>query len=154
MFASSSLTIPIPPYKEKILDYTSLHHLETIYHFLYPSRNIDVLHFYDCYDRITLAGDLIGSVCPGANNCSSSVIMASWPRDGTEFCTMRLGCVQYFLKHQLLILDNEQSNTKQIEHIFAYVIWKKQHSILAGQQLYVKMRMKLMAHTILYQFKE
>ena len=32
MFASSSLTIPIPPYKEKILDYTSLHHLETIYH--------------------------------------------------------------------------------------------------------------------------
>ena len=105
MFASSSLTIPIPPYKEKILDYTSLHHLETIYHFLYPSRNIDVLHFYDCYGCITLAGDLIGSVCPGANNCSSSVIMVSWPRDGTEVCTMRVGCVQYFLKHQLLILE-------------------------------------------------
>lgn len=127
MFASSSLTILIPPYKEKILVYTSLYHLETIYHFLYPSRNIDVLHFYDCYGRITLAGDLIGSVCPGANNSSSSVIMASWPSDGTEVCTMRVGCVQYFLKHQLLILDNEQSNTQQIEHIFAYVMWKKQH---------------------------
>ena len=40
---------------------------------------------------------------------------------------MRVGCVQYFLKHKLFILDNEQSNTQQIEHIFAYVIWKKQH---------------------------
>ena len=86
------------------------------------------MHFYDCYGRIALAGDLIGSVCPGANNSSSSVIMASWPRDGTEVCTTRVGCVQYF-KHQLLILDNEQSNTQQIEHIFAYVhvMWKKQH---------------------------
>ena len=92
MFASSSLTIPIPPYKEKILDYASLHHLETIYHFLYPSRNIDLLHFYDCYGCITLASDLIGSVCPGVNNSSSSVIMAKrWDR--SLHCKSRLHSV-------------------------------------------------------------
>ena len=80
MFASSSLTIPIPPFKVKILDNASLQYLEAIYHFLYPGKNIDVLHFYDCYSRMTLAGDLIGSV---HNNSSSSVIMASWPKDET-----------------------------------------------------------------------
>ena len=42
MFASNALTLPLPPYKEKILDCTSLHYLQTIYHFLYPNRNIDV----------------------------------------------------------------------------------------------------------------
>ena len=69
----------------------------------------------------------MGSVSPGANSPSSSVIMANWPRDGTEVCTMRVGCIQYFLKHTLSILDNEGGNVQHIEHIFAYVLWKKQH---------------------------
>ena len=86
MFFNIGLILPIPPYKEKILDCTLLQHLQTIYHFLYPSKNIDVLPFYDCYGRVTLAGDLIGSVSPGANSTSFSVIMANWPRDGTEVC--------------------------------------------------------------------
>ena len=128
MFASNALTIPLPPYKEKILDYTSLQYLKTIYHFLYPSWNLDVLPFYDCYGHVTLAGELIGSVSPGANSPSSSVIMASWPTDGTEICTMRVGCVQFFLKHTLSILDNEGRNIQSIQHIFAYVLWKKQHT--------------------------
>ena len=98
MFASNTLTLPLPPYKEKILDCTSLRNLQIIYHFLYPNRDIDVLPFYDCYSHVTLAGELMGFVSPGANSPSSLVIIANWLRDGTEICTMRIGCIQYFLK--------------------------------------------------------
>ena len=55
---------------------------------------------------------------------------------------MQVGCVQYFLKHKLLMLDNELRNTQQIEHIFAYVIWRSNigtMTITAVQQLCVKM---------------
>ena len=54
--------------------------------------------------------------------------MANWLRDGTEICTLRVGFIQYFLKHTLSILDNEGGNVQHIQRIFGYVLWKKQHT--------------------------
>jgi len=53
--------------------------------------------------------------------------MANWP--GTTMTlpeTIRVGCVQYFLKHTLSVI--EDGRTQHMEHIFAYVMWKKLHS--------------------------
>jgi len=69
IFANGGFIIPLPPYKEAILDSALLAHLKLLYHFLYPNLNfLDILPFYNCYGHVTLAGDLIGSIYPGANN--------------------------------------------------------------------------------------
>ena len=78
-----------------------------------------------------LGGDLIGSVYNAASAKASSVIMAFWPGTNeelrsTDSSRMRVGVVQYFLKHQAVILNesNERSSTNME---FAYVFWKQKH---------------------------
>lgn len=65
-----------------------------------------MLPFYCQYGRVTLAGDLIGSILPGSNNSASSVIVADWPGTGNNTCRLQVGCIQYFMKHDLSYNDN------------------------------------------------
>jgi len=126
-FGNIGMVKPLLPYKEGVLDAISLQHLKTVYYFLYPHLdNQEVLPFYDHYGRITLAGDLIGSVYPGPNARSSAVVMANWPEgEMTLPEKRRVGCVQYFLKHKWSIIKD--GHKENIEHMFAFVLWKKTH---------------------------
>ena len=133
-FHNEGLVIPLAPFKERILDSDLLQQLIAVYKFLYPQqefRDSNVLPFYDQYGRVTLAGDLIGSTLPGPNNRTSAIIMSYWPGartgclDTRSRSRMRVGCIKYFIKHEVSFVKD--SNPHKIEHIFAYVGWKKHH---------------------------
>ncbi len=60
-------------------------------------------YFYREHGRIQLGTDMIGSVKPGPNNISSSIIMASTGNslDTRTSEQMNIGEVQYFVKHSI-----------------------------------------------------
>ena len=66
---------------------------------------------------------------PGPNNFASSVIAANWPGTATGLlnntCQLRVGRVQYFMKHELSF--NKSGNIQKMQHIFAFVLWKRYH---------------------------
>ena len=124
----------LPPYHEKVLSGQLHEQLKSIYAQLYPAKEITHMsYFYREYGRIELGGDLIGSVKPGANNSSSSIIMAKWPSTGSLLQAlsnekMGVGEVQYFIKHSIKVgVDNSHGEIKNESHVFAYVHWKKLH---------------------------
>ena len=100
--------------------------------FLYLQLGIsngNVSPFYDKYGRVTLAGELIGSTLPGRSNSASAVIVADWPGTNTEtlnnICQLRVGRVQYFIKHELLY--SKEGKSHKLQHTFAFVLWKRHH---------------------------
>ena len=123
----------LPPCHEKVLPGQLISKLQSIYKQLYPNKRIvHFPYFYREYGRIILAGDVIGSVKPGPNNSSSSIIMAFWPSAGDSLETldsvrMRVGEVQYFIKHTIKVVSIDSSSQVNETHIFAYVYWKKTH---------------------------
>ena len=130
------LQLPLPPCHEKVLPGTLASKLQLVYKQLYPTKQISHFpYFYREYGRIVLAGNVIGSVKPGPNNSSSSVIMAFWPSSGDSFRTidythMRVGEVQYYIKHTIKVsttIDSGPSHQVDETHLFAYVSWKKQN---------------------------
>lgn len=64
-----------------------------------------------------MAGDIVGSVAVrGASNPASSVIMAYWPGTGfslenIDSTTMRVGVVQYYLKHSITMTYGDSVDT-------------------------------------------
>ena len=97
-----------------------------MYALLYPDRSSTVMsRFCRKFGRITMAGDLVGSELPGRNSKSSSVVMAYWPGksqtlDNIDYSRMRVGVVQYFLRHEFAY--NSGDNVVKEEHVFAYVL--------------------------------
>ena len=83
-------------------------------------------HFYHQHGRVSLSGDVIGSMMPGRNSCqSSSVIAAYWPGTGSsllsiDYTKKRIGVVQYFIHHSLEVYkDHGRSNeTEKLQHLF------------------------------------
>ena len=122
---------PIPPFKDKVLSSDDTRALKEFYQQFYGQQLIDISCFCVVFGKVPLAGDLIGSVLPGANNWKSSVIMANWSGSEDMFLVgsngLRIGEVQYFLKH-VIAIERGGSRRENIEHVFAYVYWKKQHS--------------------------
>lgn len=121
-FQTNRTVSPIPPYQERVLIPLYLKH--------HQSKVINFSHYSVVFGKVFFAGDLIGSVKRGTNNSVSSIIMAMWPGSGGDMFsdqsrTMRVGEVQYFLKHTVTLERN--GCTESIEHIFAYVYWKKLH---------------------------
>ena len=56
--------------------------------------------------------------------------MAYWPGksqtfDNIDYSRMRVGVVQYFLRHEFAY--NSGDNVVKEEHVFAYVFWKETH---------------------------
>ena len=136
----------LSPYEEKFLDSGLVKDLQTIYEQLYPNKRIAHMpYYYKEYGRVLVAGDLVGSVKSGGNSQSSSVIAAHWSGSGDnlahiDYTRMRVGIVQYFIKHSLKAYKQENDHeTESLEHIFAYIDWKKCHpraSWSEYQQLY------------------
>ena len=88
--------------------------------------------FFQQCGRITLAGDLIGSVLNGASTVCSSVVMAYWPGRGDnvfniDYSRMRVGVVQYFFKHSVVLYNGQTSTKHRMEHFFACIYWKERH---------------------------
>ena len=128
---SSDAIIPLSPFYENVFDNEFAQQLQKVYEQLYPGRNIThIPRFFKKFGHVLIAGELIGSDMRGSNSRCSSVVMAFWPNRGSslnniDYTTMRVGVVQYFLHHTLsYCTDNE---TKQDEHLFAYVRWKELH---------------------------
>lgn len=124
----------LPPYHEKILTLALSKQLQCIYEQLYPE--IQISHFplfYKEFGRAEIAEEIIGSTKRGQNSHSSSVVMSYWPGSGSkldeiDYGRMRVGVVQFFLKHSIII-DGGANNTrtKELTHILCYVHWKKLH---------------------------
>lgn len=134
-FAVSCMGKAIDPYQEKCLDSGLAQQLESVYKQLYRQKHIAHMPlFYKEYGRVQLAGELIGSVKPGPNSRSSSVIAAYWPGSGDtlqniDYSRMRVGIVQFFVRHTLKLYDTSAigNTTQEYDHLFAYVHWKKLH---------------------------
>ena len=116
----------LPPSVEKVLPNRFVPKLKSIYHQLYPDQEISHFsHFYREYGHVILSSSIIGSVKPGPNSYSSSVIMAFWPGSGESltvvYTRMCVGQVQFYMRHSI------RENGKDIIHLFAFVYWKKTH---------------------------
>ena len=77
---------------------------------------------------VTLYGDVIGSVLNRVSSQSSSVVMAYWPRYGSnitviDYSQMNVGIVQFFMKHTVTLKSNE--TISKFDHVFAFVVRKK-----------------------------
>ena len=106
--------------------------LESLYKQLFPDSTITFTSpFYQRSTRVSLAGDLLGSVHNAASASASSVIMAFWPGRGIDlsainYSRMRVGVVQYYFKHYAIVCS--QNNIKEKKYIhFACVHWKQRH---------------------------
>lgn len=128
-----SLIQPLPPFEEKVLPFTHAKELKSLYQQLYPRKQIVHMPvFYREYGRITLAGDIVGSVKRGCNSATSAVIMAYWPGSGhslqsIDYGRMRVGVVQYFLQHSVIVCDGEHSSSETLSHLLCYIHWKQIH---------------------------
>ena len=126
----NGIVILLPPFRE-VFESSEVQHLTMLYNPLYPSKHVSHFpHYYELCGRVTLAGDLIGSVLSGGNQISSSVIMAFWAGSGNnllsiDYDQMRVGIVQKFIKHTVTF--SSEKHPEKAEHIFAYVKWKKVH---------------------------
>ncbi len=130
-FANNGIVIPLPPFREKVFEAEEVQWLTSFFNQIYPSKYISHLpRYYQLCGRVTLCGDLVGSVLPGGNNFASSVIMAFWPSTGDnvlsiDYSRMKVGVVQYFVKHSVYFLSEQ--NIDKVEHVFAYVKWRTMH---------------------------
>ena len=91
---------------------------------------IHLSYFYREYGCVLIASDLVGSVKPGPNNISSSVIMAHWPSNGrlaSDSSGLNVGEVQFYLKHSIKTKLNAACHPQTETYLFAYVNWRKQH---------------------------
>lgn len=125
----NALIKSFPPFYEKILQQTEVEQLVSVIQQLYP--NTDIVHMprnYKCFGRVGLGGSIIGSTLPGGNHVSSSVIMANWGGSDNNIIDnirLRVGIVQYYILHSVIL--QSPSETKKVEHVFAYTLWKKTH---------------------------
>ena len=129
-FISNALIHPLPPFRQKILSHDLITELKQVYSELYPSVQMpNVSPFYDHCGRVVLGGDVIGSSMPGPNNATSSVVMAFWSHTinlaSISYNRMLVGIVQFFLRHRTVFIS--ESSDGQVEHVFAYVKWKRFH---------------------------
>lgn len=119
---------PLPPYQESVLNYKDVAYLKDLYQQLYKDRVMcNFSHYIVSFGKVLYAGDLIGSVKQGANNYLSSIIIAYWSLTTNNIyanCSRRVGEVQYFFKHIITFSDGDKES---LEHVFAYVNWKKRH---------------------------
>lgn len=124
----------LPPLHEDVLNFNHQKALEVLYQQLYPQSTLRSTPFFIRSGRASLYGQIVGSTMNSSSCNSSSVISAYWPRKGQNLSTidyaarMSIGQVQFFCQHKVKLL---QTNTmeKDIEHIFAFVLWKEKHHI-------------------------
>ena len=127
----------LPPLKQKILSDTEQQKLKKIYLQLYPHKQFS--HWSALYQscaRVLLGRKVINSTSYGRGSSASCVIMAYWPRIGSDLSSidyaakMSVGVVQYFIIHAVYV-DDVDATTAHVQsawdHVFAYVLWKQRH---------------------------
>ena len=123
----------LPPFQRKVLTEQLFHQLQSVYKELFKHKEIvHMSYFYREYGHIQLGCNSLGSIKPGPNNVSSSIVMANWPSTGNILSTltseqMNVGEVQYYIKHSIKTVQYPTSTPKNETYIFAYVHWKKLH---------------------------
>ena len=132
-FACPSCVVQLKPLREGVFCSTTIKDLVTLYKQLYPQHTVSVPPFYTRSGWITIGGQLIGSVMSGCSSNPSSVIMAFWPTNGRDLSnidhsTMRVGVVQCYYKHYVILPSNDSEVGSKIEHILAHVAWKQRHT--------------------------
>ena len=134
IFSNNGIVVPLPPLRMRVFDANEFEQISMLYRQLYPNTATEFIPVtYSASGRVTLRGHVIGSVLPGGNNASSSVIMALWPTRGdkitsVDYTTLSVGIVQHFIKHTLHLKMGTANEISQVEHIFAVVKWMKRHS--------------------------
>ena len=121
----------LPPVRKYVFSSATLKQLEQLYKQLIMTSNFSVSPFYIRSGRVMFCGEVIGSQMNAISCNSSCVILAYWPvQDGPisdiDTTRLRVGCVQYYVKLSLNMLDDSSNGLKQ-EYICAYVQWKRQH---------------------------
>ena len=119
----------------KELIFTSLEITEVteLYKQLNPGCTIEyVSPFYDCHGRVSIGGDILGSMLHGRSAQSSSVIQAYWPSFGNDITAFdhsraNVGKVQYYFHHTVTISENQSELSKIVHYTFAFVHWMEYH---------------------------
>ena len=108
----------IPPVKEYILNCCEIKNLQEMYKMLYPSLQVTHSHrIWQKLQNICVCGEILSSV---KGNIRNSCVAAHWKSPSTP-CELRIGHIQYFLKHRI------DTVTGQVEHVIAVVHWFKKH---------------------------
>ena len=129
-----AIATQLSPIHEIIFPSDTVTLLQLLYNQLYPHFEVKCTSpFAKKCGRITLLGDVFGSVLSGASARASSVIMAYWPGSGNELSAIdysykRVGIVQFYFKHSVELLDKQSSTSFKLQHIFACTYWKQWHS--------------------------
>ena len=107
----NKLINPVPPFFESFFDAVEFQNLKIALSQLYPHSQ--VVHISRCFKRfgkIYLGESLIGSLLPGGNSKSSSVVEAFWAGSGDDLKVIdyrrpRVGVVQFFALHTTIFKD-------------------------------------------------
>ena len=104
-YEDSGYTDLLLPHKELVFDNTERRHLQGIYQQLNPCSTIEYISpFYTHSGRVSIGGDILGSVVNNRSAKSSSVIAAYWPTNGNnitniDYSYRSIGRVMYYFKH-------------------------------------------------------
>ena len=122
----------IPPLSEYVMTCDEIENLRGMYVALYPTKEISHLNRVCAkMNKISFGGELLSSEFGNSNR--NSCISAFWKSPQHTQLQLRIGHIQYMLKHKATI----QNET--VEHIVAYVHWFKKHpeEMYFGSSAYV-----------------
>ena len=118
-------------------------------------KGLHKCHTYHQHGRVSLSGDVIGSMVPGRNSCqSSSVIAAYWPGTGSsllsiDYTKKRIGVVQYFIHHSLEVYkDHGRSNKmEKLQYLYSALCIGKSNTLMpAGTECWLFCVMTASSH--------
>ena len=122
----------LSPYRQYAFSSAEIHQIRQLYEQLHPSCNkVCVSPIHTRSGRVSVFGEIIGSLLNANSYTAASVITAYWPvKDGpisqVDTSRMRVGSVHYYTKFRVTF-SNDYSDHNVCECVCAFVQWKKQH---------------------------
>ena len=119
--------------KECLFSSLEIKHLHGVYSQLNPGKTIEyVSPFYHRYGKVSIGGDILGSVLNSHSAQSSSVIAAFWGTFGHDInrftqSERSIGKVQYYIHNAVTIKDEISGKSTVVNFTLAYVLWKEYH---------------------------
>ena len=88
--------------------------------------------FYKYYGRVSIGGDILGSLLNSKSARSSSVIAAYWPTYGSDLNNFdhsqrSIGKVQYYIQHTVTLKEMSSRTSNIVHFTLAYVHWMDYH---------------------------
>ena len=101
-----------------------------VYGHLYPNENLDHVHICcECFHQVDIFGERFIS-CK-SRSIASSIVCTYWEGFAGSLCeqrnVLRVGAVQYFIKHSVSLVNKESNKKSLCDHIFAHIHWFNQH---------------------------